>query len=148
MVKDAVVNLGQSIVDGLIGTLQSIVDGLTTLGNFIVDGIKGILEFLFVPSENLFDDIVDVINSKFGIFSQVIEIAKSLTFDYNNDTPKFTITWHGKEMPILDFSFFSQYKTFIHGIILVIAYYRFINWLIASAPAVIGGFNTVSSREG
>ena len=147
MVKDAIVGLGQSIVNGLIGTLQSIVDGLTSLGNFIVDGIKGIFELLFVPSDNLFDDISDIIKSKFGIFNQVLDIAGSLYFNESNDVSSFTMTWNNKKLSIVDFSFFSDYRSLVHGIILVIAYWRFVIWLIKNALSVVGGFNSLSSRE-
>lgn len=165
MVKDSVVNLGQTIINGLIGTLQSIVDGLsslgnfivdglsgilqlivdglTTLGNFIVEGLQGVLEFLFLPSDNLFTDVKDLFNSKFGFINQIIELGHELTsIEFQTDTPHFSVKLFGKELDFINFSYYDQYKNFIHNIIITIAYFFFSLWLLHEIPCLLHGYNS------
>ena len=133
MVKDAIANLG---------------DLITNLGTSIVNGFKSIIEYLFVPSDNIFSDVQDMFNEKFGIFNQVSNLLKTLTFADDSAKPNFNIKLYGKTMKFIDFSFFDDYRTFIHNVILMIAYFKFIIWVVNNAPAVVTGTGGSLSEKG
>ena len=122
---------------------NSIVD----LGNSIINGIQSINEYLFVPSDNLFDDVQQMFNSKFGFVNQVIDIVKSFTFSDSNSKPIFKITLYGQTMNFVDFSIFDDYRLYIHNIIVVIAYFKYFIWLINNAPAIITGTGSALSQK-
>ena len=98
--------------------LELVKDSITNLGNTIVNGIKNVFELLFVPSDNLFDDVQTLFNEKFGIFSQVVNLVKSLTINESTVKPNFKITLYGTTLHFIDFSLFDEYRDYYHGIIL------------------------------
>lgn len=123
--KESIVDLGSTIVDG------------------IISGFQNVLEFLFVPKNLLFDDIVDIINEKFLFISQVSSIIQEFKeFDVSNDTPSFTVELFGTEYSFIDFSFFNTYRDFIHDIICAISYFFYIIWLLSEIPAILGGLTS------
>ena len=132
MVKESVVELGRSIIDSL-----------SSLGTSIIDGFQSILEFLFVPSNNLFDSVKDTFNSKFGFVSQIVQLGQELTnIEFQTDTPHFSITLYGKTVDFINFSYYDQYKNFIHNIIITIAYFFFFIWLLQEIPCLLHGYNS------
>lgn len=140
--------VGDLLKDTFVSIGNLILEGISTVGNFIVNGLKEVLELLFVPSDNLFDDVQNMFNAKFGIFSQVSELVSSLTFTNDDDMPEFKITLYGSTMKFFDFSMFSAHRKFIHNLILMIAYFRFIIWLVNNAPAVVTGTGGSLSEKG
>lgn len=119
---------------------DAIVGALTNLGQTVINGIKSVIEFLFVPSDNLFNDVEDMFKEKFGFVYQIISIGEDLKdIEFGTDTPHFSITLYGKTVDFIDFSLYDRYRTFIHNITLAIAYFGFIIWLLHQIPAIIGG---------
>lgn len=119
---------------------ESIVGAITNLGQSIINGIKSVIEFLFIPSNNLFNDVEVLFKEKFGFVYQVISIGEDLkNIEFGTDTPHFSITLYGKTFDFIDFSFYDKYRSFIHNITLVIAYFGFIIWLLHQIPGIIGG---------
>ena len=113
-----------SLSQGLDLVKDAIVGALTNLGETIINGLQNVIEFLFVPSDNLFNDVEDLFKEKFAFVYQVISIGEDLKeIEFGTDTPHFSITLYGKTVDFIDFSFYDKYRTFIHNITLVIAYF-------------------------
>lgn len=51
------------------------------------------------------------------------------------------MTWHGVTFALIDFSLFLQYRNWLHGIILAIAWVIFIFKTYKKLPSIIGGFS-------
>lgn len=110
----------------------------------IVELLSDSLKYLFVPENNPFSGLSDKFNEKFAFVSQVKDLANSLLgdIDYGYDNiPSFNINYNGTEVSIIDFTPFLQYRTWLHGIILAIAWFVFIDRLFKRLPGIIGGFS-------
>ena len=59
--------------------------------------------------------------------------------DYGTTTPSFSITYYGQTVNIIDFSLFVNYRIWLHGIILAIAWFMYIRKLFNKLPNIIGG---------
>ena len=141
-------NVSNSILDNVKSLLSSIINlpskiaesiqgFFITLGNTIIEK----LEYLFIPSgDNLFSDVKDIISEKFGIFNQLFDLAGVVIhYEFSDEPPNFNITLYGHTITIVDWELFSKYRLFIHGIIIFIAYYFFIQRLIKRIPQIIRG---------
>lgn len=136
-ILDNVKNLVSSIINLPVKIAESIQGFFITLGNTIIEK----LEYLFIPSgDNLFSDVKDIISEKFGIFNQLFDLASILIhYDFSEEPPDFNITLYGHTITIVDWDLFAKYRPFIHGIIIFIAYYFFIQRLIKRIPQIIRG---------
>ncbi len=126
-----------AIANGLESVWNSIVD----LGQTLLDGISS----FFVPHEGFFDEtfgsIKSKFESKFGGDNQLATIFDTL-FNNNYDSgvaPTFSIEIYGSTCNIIDFSMFLDYRVYIHGIIICIAYVLFAIKLSKRIPKLIGG---------
>ena len=118
----------------------AIVNALSNLGQTIINGFQSVIEFLFVPSDNLFNDVENMFKEKFGFVYQIISIGEDLKdIEFGTDTPHFSITLYGKTVDFINFSLYDRYRSFIHNITLVIAYFGFVIWLLHQIPGIIGG---------
>lgn len=144
-VKDifnSIANLPQKIADAISGFFTDLKDGL-------LEGIK----FLFVPSDNLFDDLVELVKSKFGFVFQIIEIGDflldfdfsdtppDLSFDFSNynGSSRFIQFLDGFKFELLDWSVIDPYRGFIRGLISAITWYFFLKSLPKTLVNLING---------
>jgi hypothetical protein len=51
------------------------------------------------------------------------------------------MTWKGVTFSLIDFSLFLNYRVWLHGIVLAIAWFIFIFKTFKKLPSIIGGFN-------
>lgn len=112
-------------------------------GYKIIELFSNLLKSLFVPETNPFTDLSSKFNEKFIFVSQIKDLINSLlgNVDYGNSTPSFNFTWYGTTISIIDFSLFLEYRVWLHGIILAIAWYMFLHKLFKKLPGIIGGFS-------
>lgn len=123
--------------------LELVKDSITNLGVTIVNGIKGVFEYLFVPSDNLFDDVETLFKQKFGFIYQIIDLLEELkSLVFGTGMPSFDITLYGKKMTFVDFSMYDKYRDFIQNITVAIAYYFYFIWLLHELPSLIGGITS------
>lgn len=139
-----IANLPSNIANNIKGFFEQLAEriesGLNSLKNGIIDGLKT----LFIPSDNAFTDIQDIINEKFGFLSQIKEMLSSIinaSFTLSEEAPKFNLTIYGTELSIIDWSLYAPYRPIVHGIIIAIAYIGFIMRLIKRIPKIIGGIS-------
>ena len=111
-----------------------------SIPQLIIDGFKDLFVFLFVPSDNLFDDFKTLIEDKFGIFFQLSNIVfDSTTIELNDAAPNFHISIYGKDYTFVDLSFYQKYRAFIHGLIILITAFNLSRWLLINCPSIIKG---------
>lgn len=113
------------------------------IGKKIVELFQNLFELLFVPKNNPFESLSSKFDEKFSFVGQIKDLFSSfLGFNnYGDNVPSFTLTWYGTTVAIIDFSLFLDYRTWIHGIILAIAWAIFIFKTYRKLPSIIGGFS-------
>lgn len=110
-------------------------------GYKIVEFFSNLFKFLFIPTEDSFIQFQNKINDKFYFVNQIANMFSSLlgNFNYGNNVPTFSITYYGHTLNIIDFSLFVNYKDWLHGIILSIAWFLYVRKLYNKLPSLIGG---------
>ena len=129
----------------LIDTLKSIpsqiclfFDNLIDYIKQIPDSFKSLFELLFVPSDNNFSEFESILKDKFAIFYQLKDlIIDNISLDSDDKIPVFEITYNGNKYKIIDFSFYDKYRTFIHGIIILISAVNLQFWLLHNFPNIV-----------
>lgn len=140
-IPSSIAYLFTNLGDLLSGLLDDIIKYIKAIPQSTVDLFKTLFEFLFVPSDNLFDDVRTMFDEKFGFVSQIIEFGQEfINVEFQTDTPHFSVKLYGKEYDFIDFSFYDKYKNFIHNIIICISYTFFGFWLLEEGPSIIHGF--------
>ena len=150
---------------GIWGTVKDIFHSLADLDKRIADSIKGFftdlkdsildgLKTLFVPSDNLFDDIVDIVKNKFGFIPQIFEMTDFIIHLNVVDTPpdlsfvfpenyrgnsRFNSFLSGLDFELIDWTVIEPYRQFIRGLITGLSWYFFIRKLRKRASDVING---------
>ncbi len=149
---------------GIWGTVKDIFNSIASLPEKIANAISGFfdnllngiiegLKFLFVPSDNLFDDLVELIKNKFGFVFQIIEIGDfllnfdfsdtppDLSFDFSNynGSSRFIQFLDGFKFELLDWSVINPYRGFIRGLISAITWYFFLKSLPKTLVNLING---------
>lgn len=111
------------------------------LGRKLVELIGNLFNDLFVPDEDIFGNLQNDIRSKFYFTTQISDIFNNLLkdFDYGDEVPSFNISYYGKTLSIIDFSPYLEYRTWLHTIILAIAWFIFIRKTFNKIPKLIGG---------
>ena len=101
------------------------------------------LKLLFVPQNNPFEQLSSKFNEKFSFVDQLKSFANNLfgNTNFGDSTPTFNMTWHGVTFALIDFSLFLEYRGWLHGIILAIAWAVFIFKTYRKLPSIIGGFS-------
>lgn len=113
------------------------------LGKKVIELLSDLLNLLFVPQNNPFEKLSSKFNEKFSFVEQLKSFANNLfgNTDFGDSTPTFNMTWHGVTFALIDFSLFLQYRSWLHGIILAIAWAVFIFKTYRKLPTIIGGFS-------
>lgn len=139
-IPSAIAYLFTNLGDLLSNLLNSVIEYIKSIPQATVDLFSTLFKFLFVPSENLFNDFKTLLEEKFGIFLQLKQLTLDLTtLDSSESAPEFKISYAGHSLNIIDFSMFAQYRSLIHNIIILITSFFFIKWLIVSAPSIVMG---------
>lgn len=109
----------------------------------LIELLGDLLEFLFVPVNNPFKNLSIKFDEKFAFINQIKDLVKSLLGfnNYGNSVPRFNMTWKGVTFTLIDFSLFLEYRTWLHSIILAIAWFVFLFKTYKKLPSIIGGFN-------
>ena len=99
-------------------------NAIVELGNSIINGIQSVFEYLFIPDDNnLFNDFKDLFYQKFGFVFQIIDIVNELTsVKFGDSLPDFSVTLKsdffgdlkGKTFQFIDFSMYKSTILFIH----------------------------------
>lgn len=149
-------------MEGLAVPFRAIKEGIESLLNFLgdildylnpfsekffvyklIELLGDLLKWLFIPENNPFSELSDKFNQKFAFIDQIKSFANSLfgNTNFGDSTPTFDMTWHGVTFALIDFSLFLEYRVWLHGIILAIAWAVFIFKTYRKLPSIIGGFS-------
>lgn len=110
-------------------------------GYKIIDLFMDLLETLFIPSDDIFDDLYLTIYNKFTFIFQIRDLFMQLfiNFNYGDEVPSFNITYRGVTVGVIDFEPYLEYRSWLHGIILAISWVIFIRKQFNKIPSLIGG---------
>lgn len=146
--RDIIVDKLSEVIVNITNTLLDVISAIVGLPSTIVSGFQDLLEFLFVPSDNLFSELQDVIEQKFEVFfdleSLISEIA---SVNLYQGTPHFEITYKGKTYEIIDFSMFDDYRIYITSLSSFLMIFSTLMWLLKNAPNIIHG-TSINSDSG
>lgn len=138
-----IANLPKNIANAIHNFFSDLLSGILTGLNNLKDGIIQGLKDLFIPSDNAFTDIKDIVNEKFGFISQIKDLVSAFvnySFAESDTPPEFNINYKGNEISIIDWSLYAPYRMTVHFIIIAISYLSFIMRLYKRLPGYIGGF--------
>lgn len=109
----------------------------------LIELLSDLLKFLFVPENNSFDDLSSKFNEKFAFVEQIKTLVNDLLGfnNYGDKAPSFNMTWKGVTFALIDFSLFLDYRSWLHGIILAVAWFAFLFKTYKKLPSIIGGFS-------
>lgn len=134
-------DLGDWILGGLSDLGTSIISALESLGTSIVDGVS----FLFIPSdgfiEQRYGQLYSDFNSKVPFVAQIGVLINDIInrLESASDTPPtfdLSIPQWGFEGTIIDFSFYAQYRLFVHGLIIATSWFMFLWRLFKRLPSI------------
>lgn len=149
-------------MEGLAVPFNTIKESITSIGEFFIELLSYInpfsenffvykliellgdlLKWLFIPENNPFNELSSKFDEKFAFIEQIkILINDLLGFNnYGDKAPTFNMSWRGVTFALIDFSLFLEYRTWLHGIILAIAWFTFLFKTYKKLPSIIGGFS-------
>lgn len=163
IIRQSFTNLFDNVsqwITNIINNILDLKDNIINLFNQIFEKLREIINYLnplhekfflklaFIPSEGYFEDFINdiktVINNKFSFISEIENFLNTIfnvVIDNNPSPPDFTINlprkWGNKEVRIIDFSIFDQYRTFILNFIRVTLWIPFIIKVYKRLPSVI-----------
>jgi len=147
-VKDKIGEIGISLGTAYINQILSVKDAIVSIGTTIIDGVKGVFSWAWIPSDTFFMDLYgglyNDLTAKFPILDQMKNMITDFYELISNASavpPSFDIVYKGSTVSIIDLSMYDQYRSFIHGIILAIAYFLFGRKILKRLPGLIGGFS-------
>lgn len=143
-----------SLINWLLTPFKYFAKILTKIWNFFKDfftkllaGLFDFIKYIFVPDtdELIFDDVKETIYNKFafiGSFSQIQSDFQNV-FDNESECPTFYITLPqflgGSQVSPIDFRFYNQYRSVIHGFIIAVSYFFFIKKTFFKIPKIVKG---------
>lgn len=133
-----------SVLTDIFSVIGLVKDAILLLPDTIKNAFSDLLKTLFVPSNNnSFTEIKEILETKFGFYSQFVNLGKTLVNSTFGETPKaFTFTLYGHEWKIIDWSYFAPYRVYIRTITIIVNYYWFVQRTIKKLPGVIGGITS------
>lgn len=142
-----IANLPKNIANAIHNFFSDLLSGIITGLNNLKDGIIQGLKDLFIPSDNAFTDIVDMVKTKFTFVYNFLDIAKTIlvfSFDDDVEPPNFKMEdksgkWFNTPLSIIDWTIYEPYRAYVHALILAICWYQFIERTIKRLPSIIGG---------
>ena len=142
-----IANLPKNIANAIYNFFSDLLSGILTGLDNLKDGIIQGLKDLFIPSDNAFTDIVDMVKTKFAFAYEFVDIAKTIlvfSFDDDVEAPNFEISdssgkWFKGSLNFIDWTIYEPYRPYVHALILAISWYQFIERTIKRLPSIIGG---------
>lgn len=147
--KDDTENSNSGFFTGIIDKLKEILDFL----NGLIKKLTDMFVNIFVPKEGYFDEkgeeFKDSVSEKMPFFYDMFGWGKE-TFKQIEDDSGYSseegevynplpVEIGGQTVPLVDFSYFDQYRSMIHGVIILLAYLRFSIQLMSDIGDVLSG---------
>lgn len=151
-------DLWTNIDNGLRSLSEDFNNGLTSIGNWFSNLGQGIKDFFIKKDtdernetndktsdmESKTQEVNGIISNKFGAFYTLkdflVDFWNSIQ-DSGDTPPEFKLTLPefcgGATVNAIDFTFYNNYRSYIHGIIAGICYYVYIKRIIREIPYII-----------
>ena len=121
-------------------------------GNKLIELLSQALSYLFTPSQDILTNLQTTVSGKFG-FIDSIQTAKEEIQDMleniENGTAKLTVDidseFYDGEVTVVDFAWYSKFKTYGDMIFTGFAYVLFFWRLYKAVPSILSGFSSASS---
>lgn len=135
-----IINLPAKIADAIGGFF-------TSLGETLLNG----LEYLFVPSDNLFEDLINLLHEKFEFVFQILEIGDFIIdYDFDDSPPDASVDFSGKKglnwgsgkIQFINWEMIEPYRDLIKNLTIAIAWYFFIRKVQKRLPDIINGVSS------
>lgn len=115
-------------------------------GYKIIDLFSELFKFLFVPSEESINSLVNSVKDHFGFIDTInntIAVVQDM-FSNTAELPKITITlkdnkWYSGEITVIDLSWYDPYKEYGDLIISAFIYVFFLWRIFVNLPNIISG---------
>lgn len=136
-----IVNLPSNIASHIRSFFVDLLAGIVSVGESIVNGILDALKYLFIPSGTVFSNIQTAIEDKFAFIYQIIDLGIDIVnCTFSDDAPEFILELDdGTILSLVDWELFDEYRTFIHGLIIAIAYAVYMPKVLKRLPSIIRG---------
>lgn len=144
----------KDIFNSIASLPERIADSLSSLFDFLLTGIIEGFKMLFIPSENPFQGLIDILHEKFGFIFQIFDLV-NLTFDsslFTDMPPDLSFTFSADEnssrlisfldgfrFELIDWSVVEPYRNFIRNLIAGITWFFFIRRIKNQAHRVLNG---------
>lgn len=140
-----------SIGDWFSSLGNRILQGLEVLGQTITDGIANVLKFLFIPSDDYFDNKINPIKDKFAFVNDIIDTIDIISDFFNStdfdEAPSIRINLgsanskynYGGSTSAIDLSWYADYKPSVDLIMSSILWVFFIWQVFIKLPGIISG---------
>lgn len=139
------------MLSGVIDFLSDLVSYINPFSeNFfvykLIELLGDLLQFLFVPSEDSINSLVNSVKSKFGFIDTISTTVSSIQdmFSNNENLPKMTLTlpenkWVNGQIVVIDLSWYAPYKHYGDTIISAFIYIFFIWRIYINLSNIISG---------
>lgn len=133
-----------SVLTDIFSVIGLVKDAILLLPDTIKNAFSDLLKTLFVPSNNnSLTEIKEILETKFGFFSQFISFGDTLISSNFGEEPKsFSFTLYGNTWNLIDWSLVAPYRSTIRTITIIINYYWFIQRTLKRIPGIIGGITS------
>lgn len=116
------------------------------IGKKIAELFSDLFKFVFVPSEDAINGLVNSVKSHFGFVDTINETAQMIKnmFDDMENLPKLTITlpenqWYSGDVTVIDLSWYAPYKQYGDTVIAGFIYVFFLWRIFVNLPNIISG---------
>ncbi|MBE6904600.1 MAG: hypothetical protein E7480_08350 [Ruminococcaceae bacterium] len=150
-VSNSILDNIKTVVTNIINLPAKIAEAIggffTTLAENLLNG----LEFLFVPSDNLFEDLINLLHEKFEFVFQILEIGDFIIdYDFDDSPPDASVDFSGKKglnwgsgkIQFINWEMIEPYRNLIKNLTLAIAWYFFIRKVQKRLPDIINGVSS------
>lgn len=150
-VSNSILDNIKTVVTNIINLPSKIAEAIggffTSLGETLLNG----LEYLFVPSDNLFEDLINLLHEKFEFVFQILEIGDFIIdYDFDDSPPDASVDFSGKKglnwgsgkIQFINWEMIEPYRNLIKNLTLAIAWYFFIRKVQKRLPDIINGVSS------
>lgn len=137
-------NFFKDVIDSIKNKIIEIKDILSNLVQNIVDAFVAMLKDLFIPKNDIVEEIKNKFDEKFKIISQLEEqIDKFKNIKTTEELPTLKFTYKEKEYNVLDLNPFVSYISTFKTLVAAIIWCKFLLSLYHKIPKIVGGFSSV-----
>lgn len=134
------------LVNSIYELIISLVDTLGTIASYLDPFSPNfILKIAFIPTQTDRSEIlIDNLKDKFGAINSIMTTLETLkTYEETGQAPVFKLDFDGSiygfegEYTVIDFSFYEQYRPWIHSFTIMVAWVYFIKRLVNYLPDLV-----------